>query len=64
MTFKIAARMSRIEQSASSIASQKAREMKAAGRDVIALSAGEPDFPTPAHVVDAAYGAAKRCETR
>ncbi|MBO6519921.1 MAG: pyridoxal phosphate-dependent aminotransferase [Rhodospirillales bacterium] len=63
-TIKIAQRMSRIEQSASSIASQKAREMKAAGRDVIALSAGEPDFPTPVHVVEAAFEAAKRGETR
>jgi aspartate aminotransferase len=61
---KIAERMSRIEQSASSIASQKAREMKAAGRDVIALSAGEPDFPTPPHVVEAAFEAARRGETR
>lgn len=64
MTIKIAERMSRIQQSASSVASQKAREMKAAGKDVIALSAGEPDFPTPAHVVEAAYEAAKRGETR
>ncbi|WNK01254.1 pyridoxal phosphate-dependent aminotransferase [Thalassospiraceae bacterium LMO-JJ14] len=63
-TIKIAGRMSRIKQSASSIASQRAREMKAQGRDVIALSAGEPDFPTPAHVVEAAFEAAKRGETR
>jgi len=63
-TIKIAARMSRFEQSASSIASQKARTMKAEGRDVFALSAGEPDFPTPAHVIEAAFEAARRGETR
>jgi len=61
---KIAERLSRIEPTASSIASQKAREMKAAGIDVISLSVGEPDFPTPEHVIDAAYEAAKRGETR
>ncbi len=64
MTIKIAERMSRIKPSASSVASQRAREMKAEGRDVIALSAGEPDFPTPAHVVEAAFEAARNGETR
>lgn len=32
----------------------RAKEMKAAGVDVISFGAGEPDFPTPAHIVDAA----------
>lgn len=61
---KIAERLNRIEQSASSVASQKARAMRAEGRDVIALSAGEPDFPTPEHVIEAAFEAARRGETR
>ncbi len=61
---KIAERMSRFEQSASSVASQKARAMKAEGLDVISLSVGEPDFPTPAHVIEAAFEAARRGETR
>lgn len=61
---KIADRLTRIEPSASSVASQMARTMKAEGRDVIALSAGEPDFPTPEHVIEAAFAAAKRGETR
>ncbi|HJQ78115.1 MAG TPA: pyridoxal phosphate-dependent aminotransferase [Acidimicrobiia bacterium] len=36
----------------------RAREMAAAGRDVISFGAGEPDFPTPAHIVSAAQRAA------
>ncbi len=44
--------------------SQRAREMKADGADVIALSSGQPDFPTPDHVIDAANAAAKRGETK
>ena len=63
-TIKIADRIKRIEASASSVASQKARVMKAEGKDVIALSAGEPDFPTPAHVIEAAFEAAKAGDTR
>jgi aspartate aminotransferase len=42
----------------------KARALKAAGHDVISLSLGEPDFPTPPHVVAAAHEAALRGETK
>ena len=56
--------MSRIETSASAMMSQQAREMKADGIDVIALSSGQPDFPTPEHVIAAANDAAKRGETK
>ena len=52
-----APRLDRIKPSASSAATQRAREMRAAGIDVIALSSGEPDFPTPDHVKDAAHAA-------
>jgi aspartate aminotransferase len=41
-----------------------ARALRAAGKDVISLSLGEPDFPTPAHVVEAAHAAALRGETK
>jgi aspartate aminotransferase len=44
--------------------SQKARELKSAGRDVIALSAGEPDFDTPQNIKDAAIEAICRGETK
>jgi aspartate aminotransferase len=42
----------------------KARALRAAGRDVISLSLGEPDFATPPHVVAAAHEAALRGETK
>tara|TARA_B110000444_G_scaffold249439_1_gene274551 strand:+ start:3201 stop:4415 length:1215 start_codon:yes stop_codon:yes gene_type:complete len=61
---KFSDRMSRIEASASAMMSQQAREMKAKGVDVIALSSGQPDFPTPDHVVKAANQAAQRGETK
>jgi aspartate aminotransferase len=43
---------------------QKARDLKQAGRDVIALSAGEPDFDTPRHVKDAAIRAIEAGKTK
>ena len=62
MTY-IAERMERIETSPSSVATQRARELRAEGRDIVALTQGQPDFPTPDHVMDAAYAAMKRGET-
>ena len=59
-----AQQMQRIQASASSLMSQRAREMKAAGLDVIALSAGQPDFPTPQHVIEAAHAAAIAGDTK
>lgn len=44
--------------------SEQAAALKAAGRDVVSLSTGEPDFPTPAHVIEAAHQAALRGQTR
>ena len=63
-TIKIADRMSRIQQSASSVATQRARLLRAEGHDVVTLSVEEPDFPTPEHIIDAAAAGAKRGETR
>jgi len=58
----IAARLSRriaaIEESATLAVDAKAKSLKAAGHDVIGFGAGEPDFPTPAHIVAAAVAAA------
>ena len=62
MTY-IAHRMDRIETSPSSVATQRARELRAQGQDIVALTQGQPDFPTPDHVMDAAYAAMKRGET-
>lgn len=41
-----------------------ATELRAAGRDIISLGAGEPDFDTPAHIRDAAIAAIRAGETR
>jgi aspartate aminotransferase len=60
----IAPRMGRFQESASTQASARARELKAAGRDVIALTVGEPDFPTPDNVKEAAVRAMARNETK
>jgi len=53
-----------IHPSPASILRRRARELRAAGRDVIELSSGNLDFPTPDHVIAAAHAAALRGETR
>ncbi len=60
----IAKRLSRVKPSATVAVSTKARELKEAGKDVIGLGAGEPDFDTPAHIIQAAKEAMDRGETR
>ena len=60
----LASRLDRIQPSPTIAVTAKARELKAAGRDVIGLGAGEPDFDTPAHIVEAAYQAMKDGKTR
>ncbi|WP_332060503.1 pyridoxal phosphate-dependent aminotransferase [Bartonella sp. CB74] len=60
----IADRLSLIKPSATIAVSQKARNLKALGRDVIALSAGEPDFDTPNNIKNAAIEAIQRGETK
>jgi len=60
----IADRLGRIKPSPTIAISAKARELQAAGGDVIGLSAGEPDFDTPAHIIEAATDAMKRGDTR
>lgn len=59
-----AARMDRIKHSPSNAASQRVRELRAQGRDVIGLTIGEPDFDTPDHVKQAVIAAMARNETR
>jgi len=50
----IAERLSAIKPSPTIAVSQKARDLEAAGEDIIGLGAGEPDFDTPAHIIEAA----------
>ena len=60
----LAERLSRIKPSPTIAVSTKARELKAAGRDVIGLGAGEPDFDTPENIKEAAIAAMRRGETK
>lgn len=60
----IADHLSRIQPSATIAVTSKARELKAAGRDVIGLGAGEPDFDTPDNIKKAAIDAINRGETK
>ena len=60
----LAASVGRIKPSATVAISQKARELRAAGEDVIGLGAGEPDFDTPDFIKQAAMEAIKRGETK
>ena len=56
--------LSRVKPSATIAVAQKARELKAAGRDVVGLGAGEPDFDTPSNIKQAAVEAIMRGETK
>ena len=56
--------LGRIQPSPTIAVSQKARDLKAAGRDVIGLGAGEPDFDTPENIKEAAIAAIRRGETK
>jgi aspartate aminotransferase len=56
--------LDRVAPSATVAITQKARDMVAAGKDVIALSAGEPDFDTPLHVREAGIRAINEGKTR
>ena len=60
----IADRLNRISPSQTIAISSKARALKAAGRDIISLSAGEPDFDTPDHVKRAAIAAIEGGDTK
>lgn len=60
----IAARLNKISPSQTIAISSKARALKAAGRDIISLSAGEPDFDTPANVKQAAIRAIEAGQTK
>ena len=56
--------LSKVKPSATIAMTQKARELKAGGMDVISLSVGEPDFDTPDHIKEAAIDAIRRGETK
>ncbi|NLT51169.1 MAG: pyridoxal phosphate-dependent aminotransferase [Ignavibacteria bacterium] len=60
---KIAERISKITESPTMKVAAKAKQMKSEGADVIDLSVGEPDFPTPQHIKDAGIKAINENKT-
>ncbi|MDT4900667.1 MAG: aspartate aminotransferase, partial [Pseudonocardiales bacterium] len=56
---RVSERIAAIAESATLAVDAKAKALKAAGRPVIGFGAGEPDFPTPAPIVEAAIAAAR-----
>jgi aspartate/methionine/tyrosine aminotransferase len=56
---RVSARIAAIAESATLAVDGKAKALKAAGRPVIGFGAGEPDFPTPSYIVEAAAAATK-----
>jgi aspartate aminotransferase len=57
---RISARIAAITESATLAVDAKAKALKAQGEDVIGFGAGEPDFPTPHHIVEAAVAACRQ----
>ena len=64
MSIKLSKNLENIPPSATVTMTQLARELKNQGKDVVSLSAGEPDFDTPDHIKEAAIGAINRGETK
>ena len=60
----LADRLARVKPSPTMAITALATELKAAGRDIISLSQGEPDFDTPPNIQEAAIAAMRRGETR
>ncbi|NML87337.1 pyridoxal phosphate-dependent aminotransferase [Polaromonas sp.] len=61
---RVSDRLDRIKPSPSSMAGQRARELRAAGRDIVGLTSGEPDFDTPDHIKEAASRALVEGKTK
>ena len=64
MTIELAQRLQRIRPSATVSITARAQRLREQGRDIIVLSVGEPDFPTPEHVKAAAAAALARNDTK
>jgi aspartate aminotransferase len=64
LTIELAQRLQRIRPSATVSITARAQRLREQGRDVIVLSVGEPDFPTPEHIKAAASDALARNDTK
>ncbi len=62
--FEVADRLKNVKVSASAAMTRKVRELRAQGVKIVGLSSGEPDFPTPAHAIEAAHQAALAGDTK
>ena len=63
-TLRVAPRMRAVRLSPTFAFEQVAHRLRAQGRDIVVLGAGEPDFPTPEPVIEAAFAAARAGQTR
>ena len=64
MSLSVSRRMARVKPSPTGAVLALATELRAQGRDIISLGAGEPDFDTPQHIKDAAVAAIAAGETK
>ena len=64
MSLSVSPRMARVKPSPTAATLALAKELRAQGRDIISLGAGEPDFDTPQHIKDAADAAIAAGETK
>jgi len=64
MTLRLSERVQAVKPSPTLAISNRAAQMRAAGRDIIGLGAGEPDFDTPEHIKQAGISAIENNETR
>ncbi len=64
MSIKVARRLDRIKPSPTLAVTARAARLRAEGRDIIGLGAGEPDFDTPVHIADAGVAAIRTGHTR
>ncbi len=64
MSTQLSTMLGRIETSPTNAMTDRATELREQGKDIISLSVGEPDFPTPPHVIEAAKAALDAGETR
>jgi aspartate aminotransferase len=64
MSIKLANRIQAVKPSPTLAVTTRAAELRAAGRDVVGLGAGEPDFDTPEHIKEAAIKAIRDGQTK
>lgn len=64
MKVQLSKRATLIKESSTLVITAKAKELRAAGHDIIGLGAGEPDFNTPQHIIDAACQAMNEGQTK